>query len=161
MLSRWAPLDMDRDLSDVRRVFGEFGSALMDQRGRSWLPALDIISRQSEIELRLDMPGVDVETNVDIEVNDGILTISGERHQTEVDQERETWMRRESTHGSFSRSISLPQGVDATAIRATYDQGVLKVVIPLPEKPKSKVKIDVGATSHRELSAEATEGKQK
>ncbi len=161
MLLRRAPLEaLDRDFQDFRRIFGDFGTALLgNQPGRIWAPPLDIWASQNEVHIRVELPGVDVNKDVDIEVSDGVLTISGERHQ-EQRTEQEGYVRREMSYGRFERSITLPQGADASNVRATYDSGILEVVVPLPQKAANKVKVEVGGGTHRELNAEAGSGEQ-
>ncbi|HVL82292.1 MAG TPA: Hsp20/alpha crystallin family protein [Actinomycetota bacterium] len=160
MLRRFGPFDaLDRDFQDVRRLFGEFGSALLDTPTRAWVPPLDLFTRDNQIVVRLELPGVDAENDVDIEFTDGVLTISGERRHEAADQgdgengNGNGWIRREISVGRFTRSVSLPQHIDASQIRATYDAGILTVTVPMPEKPTSKVKVEVGGSTHKELES--------
>ena len=83
-----------------------------------------------------------------IEVQDGTLTISGERHAEHESRER-GWYRVERAFGRFSRSLSLPDGIDPDAVTASFDRGVLEVRIPKPEERKPRrVQIKAGSTAN-------------
>ncbi len=144
---RWAPFDLAGDAFDdvVRRTFGDFGTSLLAGRTNQWAPALDAFVEGDELHVRLELPGVDVEKDVDIEVENGVLHVSGERKQERTQGNGEGgWFRREMTYGRFDRRIALPEGTDAENVRATYDKGVLDIAIPVPAKPRTKVKVAVG-----------------
>jgi HSP20 family protein len=79
---------------------------------------------------------------VRIEVKDNVLTISGERRE-EHEEKRDGYHRMERAFGSFARSLSLPEGVDADRIEASFDKGVLEVRIPKPEERKAR-RISIG-----------------
>ena len=79
-------------------------------------------------ELRAEIPGVDVDKDVDVTVRDGVLTIKAERTE-----QKESNGRSEFSYGSFLRSVTLPQGADEDAIKATYDKGILTVAVPVAE----------------------------
>lgn len=155
MLARWAPFELlDRDFGDlVRRAFGDLPSQLgaLGQATRTWLPAVDVFAEDGDLHVRLEAPGLDPEKDVDIEVVEGRLTIRGQRHREEAAEEKGYW-RREMAYGHFERSIMLPQGVDASRVRATYDAGILDVAVPLPQEQSKKIKVEIGpATTHKEL----------
>lgn len=145
VLARWTPFDLAGDSFDdiVRRTFGDFGSNLLTQRAGQWAPPLDAYIQGDELHVKLEVPGIDPSSDVEIEVENGVLRISGERRQSET-SEGEGWFRREMRYGSFERRIALPEGVDAENVRASYDAGVLDVSIPVPAKPKTKVKVEIG-----------------
>jgi HSP20 family protein len=112
--------------------------------GPRWIPAMDLVEKGDEFVLRADLPGLSQE-DVKIEVEDRVLTISGER-KSEHEQRKEGYYRVERAYGSFSRTLTLPEGVDPSAITASVDRGVLEVHIPKPEERKPhKVEISVGA----------------
>jgi HSP20 family protein len=93
-----------------------------------------------------DLPGLS-EADVSIEVQDGTLTISGERSAEHESHER-GWYRIERSFGSFNRSLTLPDGVNADAISAQFDRGVLEVRIPKPEERKPRrVEIQAGSAN--------------
>jgi HSP20 family protein len=93
--------------------------------------------------LRADLPGV-TEEDVSIEVENDVLTVSGER-KAEHEQRGEGYHRLERAYGSFLRSLTLPGGVDPDAVQASFERGVLEVRIPKPEQHKPRrVAISVG-----------------
>jgi HSP20 family protein len=143
-LIRWAPFDLSEDVDDVvRRTFGDFGTSLLAQRNQMWAPPLDAFVEGEELHVRLELPGIDPDADVDIEVENGVLHVSGER-KSEQKTEGNGWFRREMTYGRFDRRVGLPDGVEAESVQASYDAGILDITIPLPTKPKTKVKVDVG-----------------
>jgi HSP20 family protein len=128
---------------DVDRLFDAFFGG-GEQQSRRWVPAIDLVEGEDHFVLKADLPGL-AEDDVNIEVQDGTLTISGERKAEHESRER-GWYRVERSFGSFSRSLTLPDGVDPDAISARFDRGVLEVRIPKPEERKPRrVQIHAGA----------------
>ena len=143
---RWAPFgDLTEGMDDlVRRTFGDFGTSLLAGRGNGgFAPPLEAFVRDNQLHVRLELPGVNPDADVDIEVSNGVLTITGERKREET-KEGEGWYRREMSYGRFQRSIGLPEGIDAEQLHASYDAGILDVTVPLPTEQKKKVKVEVG-----------------
>ena len=142
--------------SDMNRLFdGFFGPRGNGNGIRRWLPAMDLVEAEGDLILRADLPGVD-EDDVAIEIRDGVLTISGER-KAEHEDRREGFHRVERAFGSFSRSLTLPKGVDADAVTAHFERGVLEVRVPKPAERKPKrVEITRGAGSDEPQAVEAT-----
>jgi HSP20 family protein len=103
---------------------------------RRWAPAMDLVELEDHFVVRADLPGLD-EADVAIEVEDRVLTIAGER-RPEVDEGRKGVVAMERATGSFRRTLRLPAGVDADAIAATFERGVLEVRIPKPEAAKPR-----------------------
>ena len=97
---------------------------------------MDLVEAEDHFVLKADLPGL-TEGDVTIEVQDGSLTISGER-KAEHEQRERGWYRLERAFGSFSRSLTLPDGVDAERIEASFLNGVLEVRIPKPEERKPR-----------------------
>lgn len=85
--------------------------------------------------LRAELPGINPDEDVEITVNNGVLTVSGERREEEKDE-----YRSEFRYGSFKRSTTLPEGADPDDVKATYDKGVLEVSVAVhePEAEKSR-----------------------
>jgi HSP20 family protein len=110
-----------------------------------WVPAMDLVEADDHFVLKADLPGLS-EGDVSIEVRDNALTISGERKADHEQRER-GWYRVERSFGRFSRSLTLPDGVDADAISASFDRGVLHVTIPKPEQRKPR-RIQIGGDNH-------------
>jgi HSP20 family protein len=103
-----------------------------------WVPQLETFQRGDKLVVRTDLPGL-TKDNVDIEVNDGMLTISGERSE-EQKEDVDNFYRTERSYGAFSRTIPLPEGVNEDQIDATFKDGVLEVTLPAPKQPERKVK---------------------
>ena len=96
-----------------------------------WIPAMDLVEGDDDLVLRADLPGMS-EDDVNIEIKDGVLTISGER-RAEHEEKGEGFHRVERAFGRFSRSLSLPEGVDPEKVEAKFADGVLEVRVPTPE----------------------------
>ena len=110
---------------------------------RRWMPAMDLVETEGHFVLRADLPGLS-EEDVNIEVEDRVLTVSGER-KAEQSETKDGYHRIERAFGSFSRSLTLPEGINADAVTANFDRGVLEVRIPKPEERKPrKISIGVG-----------------
>ena len=149
-LVRWEPVrELSSIQSEMNRLFNTFfdtpTSATANDNGgpRRWIPAMDLVETEDHFVLRADLPGLD-ESDVTVELQDGTLTIAGER-RAEHEDKKEGFYRLERASGSFSRSLTLPDGVDPDAIAATFERGVLEVRIPKPEQRKPRrVQIAVG-----------------
>jgi len=141
---------------DVDRLFDAFFGPADREQGRQWVPPVDLVEADDHFVLKADLPGLS-EGDVAIEVQDGTLTISGERSAEHESRER-GWYRIERSFGSFNRSLTLPDGVDADAISAQFDRGVLEVRIPKPEERKPRrVEIHAGS-GNGDGGAPAVEG---
>jgi len=105
---------------------------------------MDLVEKDGEYVLKADLPGLG-EGDVNVELDGNVLTVSGER-RTEGEQTGEGYRRIERSHGRFSRSLTLPEGVEADAIVANFERGVLEVKIPKPEQRKPH-RVPVGAGS--------------
>jgi HSP20 family protein len=144
---RWEPL---RELStlqnEMNRLFGTVFDGPAPSSGgtlRRWMPAMDLIETADHFVLRADLPGMS-EEDVNIEVEDRVLTVSGER-KAENTESKDGYHRVERAFGAFSRSLTLPEGVNPEAVSASFDRGVLEVEIPKPEQRKPrKISIGVG-----------------
>ena len=119
---------------EIDRVFDAFFG--QTDQGRRWVPPMDLVEAEDHFVLKADLPGL-AEGDVKIEVQDGTLAISGER-KAEHEQNEKGWYRIERSFGSFSRSLTLPDGVDADRIDASFADGVLEVHIPKPEERKPR-----------------------
>jgi len=146
-LVRWEPVrELNTIQGEINRLFNSFFDtpvAAGEGAGRRWLPAMDLVEADDHYVLRADLPGIS-EDDVTIEVEDSVLTVSGER-KAEHEQRGEGYHRLERAYGAFSRSLTLPDGVDPQAVQARFDKGVLEVRIPKPEQRKPRrVAISVG-----------------
>jgi HSP20 family protein len=106
-----------------------------------WKPAMDLVDTRDNLVLRADLPGMS-EADLSIEIKDGVLTISGER-RAEHEERGEGFHRVERSFGAFSRSLSLPNGVDPSRVAADFNDGVLEVRIPKPEGSKP-MRVEIG-----------------
>jgi HSP20 family protein len=140
-LTRWDPFAELAELrSDFDRTFGRW----LDGRERAWTPAIDVVRENGNLLVRADMPGIKPE-HVKVEVEDDILTVSGE-HEESKEEKDNNYVRRERRYGSFRRSMALPAGVEAKKIKAKTHDGVVEVTIPLPKEAK-KEKVAITPTA--------------
>ena len=140
--------------NEVNRLFNTLFDA-GEVGDRRWVPATDLLEKDDHFVLRADLPGLG-EEDVSIEVQDNTLTVSGERKAEHEDNQR-GWYRVERSFGRFSRSLTLPEGVDADAITADFDRGVLEVRIPKPEERKPRrVEIKAGGANGKPAAVEGT-----
>lgn len=147
-LVRWDPVrELDSLQSDMNRLFDRFFDTRPAGNGaaaRRWIPAMDLVETENSLVLRADLPGM-TEDDVEIEVKDGTLTVSGER-RSESEEKKEGYHRVERSFGRFSRALTLPDGVDTSKINAGFDNGVLEVTIPKPEETRpTRIQIGSGA----------------
>ena len=144
---RWDPVrELDGLQSDMNRLFDGFfqNRTVNDSAHRRWIPAMDLAETEDHLVLRADLPGL-TEDDVEIEIKDGVLTVAGER-KAEHEEKSEGYYRVERAFGGFSRSVSLPQGIDASAVSASFDRGVLEVRIPKPKERKA-TRVEIGKGS--------------
>lgn len=146
-LVRWQPdREVDSLQSEVNRVFDAFFGSGADSRTRRWVPPMDLVETDDHLVLKVDLPGLSRE-QVNIEIKDGALTISGERHADREDKS-EGFYRLERSFGRFSRSMTLPQDINAESVAASFADGVLEVRIPKPEQRKPH-RVEIGEGSSR------------
>lgn len=141
LASRFAPLD------EVERLFDRlmprswmrpmtwnwplWGNNIEEQFQNIRVPQMDVIDRDKEILIRVEVPGVE-KKDIDISVTDNALSIKGNTRR-EVSEEKDDYFRCEISQGNFSRSITLPSGVDSSKISASLKDGVLEVNLPKTE----------------------------
>ncbi len=141
-LVRWEPF---RDVAALQSEMSRFMNGLLEGNGRtnqSWVPALDVWETENEIVYAVDLPGIP-EDKISVELDDGALTITGERERTQEESD-ERFYRYERRHGTFSRTFGVPQGVTEQDVSADYKNGVLEVHVKKPEQPQPK-RITVGS----------------
>lgn len=126
---------------DFDRFFERLFDAPAAQR---WSPAMDLTEGDDHYLLKADLPGIG-EDDVSIEVDGGVLTVSGERRD-ERSAEGRGWHRIERPFGRFQRQLTLPEGVDAEGVSADFELGVLSVRVPKPERTKPR-RIAIGASN--------------
>ena len=128
-ITRWEPF---AELAEMRSRFDRLLSDFADGHDREWMPAVDMIRDDGDLVVRAEVPGIKPE-EIEIEAEGGVLTISGKHEETSEEKDKE-FVRRERRYGAFSRSMPLPEGVDPKKIKATTNDGVLEVTIPLPKE---------------------------
>jgi HSP20 family protein len=148
-LVRWNPFNEVNLLQNqMNRLFD---SALQAWPGESngttsWVPAADIYESDEDLVVNLDLPGIDPKM-VDVRVENNVLTIRGER-QFAQKQNTENYHRVERSYGAFGRSFTLSTSVNPERIRATYQSGVLSIVMPKAEAAKPrKIQITPAASA--------------
>ena len=147
-----ARLEPFRGISNLQdqfnRLFNEsFRTHTEESALTSWAPAVDIYETPNELVVKADLPDVN-EKDIDVRVENNLLTIHGER-KFDKSVSEENFLRVERTYGSFSRSFSLPNTVNAEAIGAEYKNGVLTVTLPKREESKPRqVKVTINAASN-------------
>lgn len=137
---RWDPF---REMTQVQNQFNRLVDQVWGGRQESWLPAVDVFDKKDAVVLKAELAGMDPD-DIEIEVEDNVLTIKGERKEEET-KEGEGWIVRESNYGAFERSLTIPEGVDLASIKASFKDGVLEVHVPKAAKeakPKT-VKVEV------------------
>jgi HSP20 family protein len=123
--------DADFD-SLVRRAF-----APARQGNRVFVPAADVVRDGEDVVVTLELPGIDVEKDVDVEVSDGRLLITGRRTEARS-EDKDGFLVRESRSGEFRREFTLPEHVTAENVEADYDRGLLKIRVRGVAKPKAE-----------------------
>ena len=160
---RWDPTrELDSLQGEMNRLFSNFfdtpapggngGNGGTAGAGRRWIPAMDLVENKDDFVLKADLPGI-AEDDVAIELENNVLTIAGER-RAEHEVHHEGYYRLERATGAFSRSLSLPEGIDPEAVAASFDNGVLTVRIPKPVQAKPR-RVKIGVGDAKTIDAEA------
>jgi HSP20 family protein len=144
-LTPWRPT---RELDTLRRSMDEMFDRITEQffgltgqersiwGGEPWAPAIESRRDNGNLIIKADLPGIDPK-EVAISVTGNQLTIEGERKREEKKEEKD-YFYREVAYGKFSRTLTLPEGVDADRIKANYKNGVLEITMPAPKQLISK-----------------------
>jgi HSP20 family protein len=118
-------------LRDLNRLFSA-GAGVS-----AFMPAADVIVSPEDVTVYMDVPGVRAE-NLEIELENDVLTVRGERPYPYGEQDERTWQRIERSFGRFERDLRVPRGLDAEAIQAELADGVLTLRVPKPEPLKPR-----------------------
>lgn len=143
-LVRWQPArEWSAFGADVDRFFDTFFQTRGGDAGghRRWVPAMDLVETDDSLVLKADLPGLS-EEDVTVEVDDNVLTVSGER-RAEHERKEDGYHRIERSFGHFSRSVTVPEGIDEDKVTASFNDGVLEVRIPKPEE-RRPTRISIG-----------------
>ena len=141
-LVRWEPL---RELATLQTEMGRLMNGLFEGNGRagqSWVPAVDVWETDDELVYSFDLPGIP-ESAIDVELHDDTLTVSAQREQSQ-ERSQDGFYRVERRFGTFTRTLGVPQGVAADAVKADLKDGVLEVRVPKPEASKPQ-RVRIGA----------------
>jgi HSP20 family protein len=120
--------------------FDRFWPEWRTEIGEEWSPAINFSEKDGKYYLTADIPGMKKE-DISVSVENGYLTVSGRKEETKEEKEANYYMK-ETLHGSFSRSLRLPEEVDEAKIEAFYKDGVLSVTIEKSEKSGTR-KIEI------------------
>jgi HSP20 family protein len=152
--------DPFRDITTLRDEMNRlFNRATGDgvSSGSAWTPAVDIFDTDQAIVLRAELPGLTPD-DIDIEIDDNVLSLRGERRFEETVQEGR-YYRLERAYGHFQRNVTLPQGVKADEISASFDNGVLSVRVPKAEEVRPrKIAVEAGGAPAMTVEAPAAGG---
>ncbi len=135
----WEPFST---VQSVDREFNQITSRLlsmMPDEARStwsWQPSVEIFRDGDDLVVQADLPGIDPDKDIDLTIEGNILHLRGQRSfDREVSDEHRYMLER--AYGEFRRDLTLPEGIDADKMKATYDDGVLTIVAPLPDSIKA------------------------
>ena len=137
--------------SEVDRLFNEMLGGLGRRRREEgqqlsqWAPAVDVLTKDADLVIRAELPGLKQE-DVDITLQNGLLTISGE-HKVEEEQERANYHVKERRYGSFRRSMTLPEGTDESKVHARFLDGVLEVRVEGAAIEQAPKRIEIEGSS--------------
>jgi HSP20 family protein len=129
----------DPFLQMVDRFFHDIAQPVAaGDKARGFKPPVDIVEKDNAFLATVDLPGLKKE-DIEISLDEGVLTLSGERKlELEEGDENKSYRRIERSYGAFSRSFTLPQGVDLAKVEATFADGVLKLTLPKSEAAKAR-----------------------
>lgn len=135
----WSFVDLLQ--GDVDRAANPRSRSSATGNRRHWLPAVDIIEEKARFLLRADVPGVDP-ADIDVAMDNGILTVSGVRHAEERSEDA-GMQRVERSSGRFYRRFTLPESVDTDGITAKVRNGILELIIPKqPEVQARRIEVE-------------------
>ncbi|HEU4996535.1 MAG TPA: Hsp20/alpha crystallin family protein [Gemmatimonadaceae bacterium] len=133
---------MAEDFDQLWQAFGFGNLGNLPTLRNVWTPQIEVQRKDGQIIVKADLPGINPD-DVNVELDDGVLTVSGERKE-EHEEKEEGYFRSERSYGSFYRAIPLPEGVDENRIEAKFDNGVLEVKVPEPRQEQKRPKrVDV------------------
>ena len=149
------PFDEMRTMQkEMDRLFGRLlgmeQGAHVEHTG-PWVPSIESYTKDGKIFIKAELPGVDAK-DLDLSIAEREFVIKGER-KAEKDEKEKDYAYREISYGSFERRFLLPEGVKFEDLKATFTNGILEVVIPVPEVPKAR-KIEIKTEEPKKLEAE-------
>jgi HSP20 family protein len=136
------PFGLMRQFTDEMDHFFKQGAKISPEIDL-WQPAIEVKEQGGKLSVTAELPGLK-EQDVKVSVADNVLTLEGERKQ-EKEEKREGYYHSERTYGKFSRSIGLPEGANIDQATAQFNNGVLEITVPVPEKKPARKEIPVQA----------------
>lgn len=130
--------EMNRLFEDAFTGFGT-GPLFRGDLAEARAPRIDVHETDGAVEVEAELPGVD-DKDLDVQINDNLLTISGEKKFERKDEKDGAYKVMERSYGSFSRSMTLPFSVDPDSVEATFRNGVLKLTVPKPPEAQTQSK---------------------
>jgi HSP20 family protein len=144
-LTPWRPFEFERIRMEMDRLWDSFLEGRPVRRvedDREWLPSVDVSETKNDLVIKAELPGLDPK-DIDISMNNGYLTIKGEKKH-EKEEKEENYHLIERSYGSFTRSVRLPREVQGDKTTASFKNGILKITLPKSEEAKKKeIKIKV------------------
>ena len=156
---RWDPFRELGQLQDrMNRLFQDSWSGSVrgedNLMSTSFVPPVDIYEDEHDIRVKMEVPGID-QNDIDIRVENNTLTVKGER-KFDKDEKEENFHRVERRYGSFVRSFTLPNTVDAENVQANYHNGVLYISLPKKAEAKPKqIKVSAGEPQNKTLTGKS------
>lgn len=135
---------------EIDRLFDEASNTTPAAR---WAPAVDVREDDKALAIDVELPGIKPE-NVQIQVDNGILTVGGEKRAERSEDKEGKYHLVERTYGSFYRTFQLPQGIDESQIKAEFGNGLLTIRIPKAALPQPR-KIEIAPKTEQEVKAQA------
>jgi HSP20 family protein len=135
---------MEREMENMfGRFFRGWPRLTEETEELEWSPAIDVVDRKDELVLRADLPGL-TEKDIEVTVQDGTLQLHGQRTEEKETKEGEGYYCCERWSGAFSRTLTLPAGVNTDKLSANFKNGVLEVHLPKTKESAGK-KIEIKA----------------
>ena len=155
MITRWDPLrEMTSFQNRLNQLFSDYGRGTDELATQGFVPPVDIYEDEHNIVLKVEVPGIE-EKDLDVRVENNTLTVRGER-KFEREEKEENFHRIERRYGSFARSFTLPNTVDAEKVAADYTNGVLEIRLAKKAEAKPKqIKVNVGQKTIEGKSAKS------
>ena len=146
VLTRWDPFREFTTLQGrMNRLFRDSYSEGQEAlTTSSFAPPVDVYEDEHNVTLKIEVPGID-EKDIDVRIENNLLTVHGER-KFEKEEKEENFRRVERQYGSFTRSFTLPNTVDAEKVQASYEKGILKIQLAKKAEAKPKqIKVNLGS----------------
>jgi len=141
-----------RPLFGLRREIDRLFDDMAGDESARWTPAVDVRESEKSLTIDVELPGMKPE-NVDVNFENGVLSITGEKHSERKDDEKGRYHVVERSYGSFFRSFQLPAGVDESQIKASFHDGLLTVDIPKAALPQPR-KIEIADRTAKETTSQ-------